>query len=228
MLSMPKVMLTDRFAAGAKPLNGDERTDFFDALVTGLCLRATKDRRSWSFCFTNPSDKKWTRLTLGTYPAISLAAARGKALEAKSQVDQGQDPRASSSAAASMTVAELVASYLGDPEKQALRSKASIERRLRKNVLAVIGEVKLSELRRRDVRQCGLNLDISIIRAGNRFGIPRWSAREWRLPGSRVKNGCAHVVPLSDLAIAVQRAARICPVATGICKGHEGWTVFAH
>jgi Arm DNA-binding domain len=75
MLSMPKVMLTDRFAAGAKPLNGDERTDFFDALVTGLCLRATKDRRSWSFCFTNPSDKKWTRLTLGTYPAISLAAA---------------------------------------------------------------------------------------------------------------------------------------------------------
>jgi len=149
---MPKVMLTDRFAAGAKPLNGDERTDFFDALVTGLCLRATKDRRSWSFCFTNPNDKKWTRLTLGTYPAISLAAARGKAMEAKSQVDQGQDPRASSSAAANMTVAELVASYLADPEKQALRSKASIERRLRKNVLPVIGEVKLSELRRRDVR----------------------------------------------------------------------------
>jgi integrase len=151
-LSMPKVMLTDRFAASAKPLNGDERTDFFDALVTGLCLRATKDRRSWSFCFANPIDRKWTRLTLGTYPAISLAAARGKALEAKGQVDSGNDPRASDQAAANMTVAELVASYLADPEKQALRSRASIERRLRKNVLPVIGEVKLSELRRRDVR----------------------------------------------------------------------------
>ena len=102
---MPKVMLTDRFAASAKPLNGDERTDFFDALVTGLCLRATKDRRSWSFCFANPIDRKWTRLTFGTYPAISLAAARGKALEAKGQVDSGNDPRASDQAAANMTVA---------------------------------------------------------------------------------------------------------------------------
>ena len=282
---MPKVMLTDRFTASAKPLNGDERTDFFDALVTGLCLRATKDRRSWSFCFTNPSDKKWTRLTLGTYPAISLAAARGKALEAKSQVDQGQDPRASSSAAANMTVAELVASYLVDPEKQALRSKASIERRLRKNVLPVIGEVKLSELRRRDVRnvidpmmqrnvkveaaltfaniravirwavqreylehnplegmekpavvsvrdrvlsdneiftlwnslpgalasiQCQRVVKLCLItgqRVGEVAGMTRaeldLTAREWRLPGSRTKNAQPHVVPLSDLAIGI-------------------------
>jgi integrase len=32
-------------------------------------------------------------------------------------------------------------------------------------------------------------------------------AREWRLPGERTKNGAAHVVPLSDLALAVIKEA---------------------
>jgi integrase len=32
-------------------------------------------------------------------------------------------------------------------------------------------------------------------------------AREWRLPGSRTKNGHAHVVPLSDLAIQIIKEA---------------------
>lgn len=51
-----------------------------------------------------------------------------------------------------MTVAGLVDAYLVEPEKAALRSKAEIGRRLRKNVVPIIGEVKLAELRRRDVR----------------------------------------------------------------------------
>ena len=32
-------------------------------------------------------------------------------------------------------------------------------------------------------------------------------AREWRLPGSRTKNGHPHVVPLSDLAIEIIKEA---------------------
>jgi integrase len=288
---MPKINLTDKFCAGATPLNKNERTDFFDTVVTGLALRVTTNgHRAWSFCFTNPGDHKWARLTLGTYPAISLAAARGKALEAKSQVDAGQDPRVSpDQSAAHMTVAELVGCYLADPEKAALRSKASIERRLRRNVLPIIGEVKLSELRRRDARnvidpimqrdakieaaltfadlramirwghareylennpldgmakpaapsvrdrvlseseintlwnslptalasiQCQRVLKLCLItaqRVGEVAGMMRseidLAAREWRLPGSRVKNGCAHVVPLSDVAVEIIREA---------------------
>ena len=150
---MPRVALTDLFCKTAKPLG--VRTDYFDETIAGLALRVTEQgHRSWSYLFTSPRDGKRARATIGTYPATSLAAARGKALEAKGHVEAGRDPRLvlAGQATAGMTVAGLVDAYLADPEKAALRSKAEIDRRLRKNVVPVIGEIKLAELRRRDVR----------------------------------------------------------------------------
>jgi integrase len=288
---MPKVALTDRFCFSAKALG--TQTDFFDETVSGLALRVTaQGYRSWSYLFTSPRDGKRARATIGTYPATSLAAARGKALEAKGHVEAGQDPRLvlAGQATAGMTVAALIGAYLADPEKAALRSRAEIERRLRKNVVPVIGEVKVSELRRRDVRnvtdailkrkrrveatrvfedvravvrwavqneyldanpldgmgkpaeatssnrvlsedeiqtlwtglpdalgrseQCQRIVKLCLVtgqRVGEVAGITRaeldLKAREWRLPGSRTKNGHAHVVPLSDLAISIIKEA---------------------
>lgn len=151
---MPTIALTDTFCRSAKPLKGP-RTDFFDKTVQGLALRVTEaGHRSWCFHYRSPRDGKRARATIGTYPATSLAAARGKALEARGHVEAGQDPRnvLAGQAVAGMTVSGLVETYLADPEKAALRSKPEIERRLRKNVIPVIGDVKISELRRRDVR----------------------------------------------------------------------------
>jgi hypothetical protein len=54
--------------------------------------------------------------------------------------------------AAEMTVTALVDADLADPEKAALRSRAEIERWLRKNVVPLIGAVRVTELRRRDAR----------------------------------------------------------------------------
>jgi integrase len=288
---MPQVALTERFCSTTKPTKA--RTDYFDVTVPGLALRITKDgHRSWSFIFTSPRDGKRARATIGTYPATSLAAARGKALEARGHVQAGDDPRLvlAGQATAGMTVAGLVDAYLADPEKAALRSKAEIERRLRKNVVPIIGAVKLAELRRRDVR----NATDTILRRGKKVeatrvfedvrAIVRWAveqeyleanpldgmakpaeatsrdrvltdaeihtlwtglpealprslecqriiklclvtaqrvgevagmvpaeldlkAREWRLPGVRTKNGHAHVVPLSELAIEIIKEA---------------------
>jgi hypothetical protein len=151
---MPRVVLTDRFCATAKPLNG-QRTDYFDKTAQGLALRITEHgHRSWCFHFRSPRDGKRARATIGTYPGTSLAAARGKALEARGHVEAGNDPRAvlAGQATAGLTVAGLVDAYLADPEKAALRSRGEIERRLRKNIVPIIGDVKVSELRRRDVR----------------------------------------------------------------------------
>ena len=167
---MPQVALTDRFCSTTKALTA--RTDYFDVTVPGLALRITKDgHRSWSFIFTSPRDGKRARATLGTYPATSLAAARGKALEARGHVQAGNDPRLvlAGQATAGMTVAGLVDAYLADPEKAALRSKAEIERRLRKNVAPLIGDVRLSELRRRDVR----NVTDAILRRGRKVEATR-------------------------------------------------------
>ena len=221
-----------------------------------------------------------------------LAAARGKAIEAKGHVEAGNDPRLAlaGQATAGMTIGGLIEAYLADPEKLALRSKAEIERRLRKNVLPVIGALKLSELRRRDLR----NVTDVLLRRDAKTeatrvfedvrGLVRWAVQneyldanpldgmrkphettanshtlsdaeihtlwnglpntlaksiqcqriirlclatgqrvgevaglvrseidlkvcEWRLPASRTKNGHAHIVPLSDLAIAIIKEA---------------------
>jgi integrase len=263
--------------------------------VPGLALRVTENgHRSWSYIFTSPRDGKRARATIGTYPATGLAAARAKALEARGHVEAGQDPRIvlAGRGAAGLTVAGLIDVYLADPEKAALRSRPEIERRLRKNVVPIIGEVKIAELRRRDVR----NVTDAILRRGRKVeatrvfedvrGMVRWSvaneyldtnpldgmakpaeatssnrvladheiatlwnalpealarskqcqtiiklclvtaqrvgevsgivraeldlkAREWRLPGNRTKNGAAHVVPLSDLAIELIETALV-------------------
>ena len=149
---MPRVVLSDRFCAAAKPLNG-KRTDYFDAKTLGLALRVGEQgHRTWCFHFRSPRDGKRARATLGSYPATSLVAARTKALEARGHVEAGHDPRLIQQATADMTVAALIEKFLGDPQRAALRSKIKIEQRLRRNVLPVIGGVKLSELRRRDVR----------------------------------------------------------------------------
>jgi integrase len=152
---MPQVALTDRFAAAAKSPNVPQ-TGYFDAGTKGLALRVAQGgRKTWTFHFTSPTDGKRSRLSLGTYPATSLASARTKALEAKGLVEAGKDPRADIAAqgAAAMTVAGLLNSYLEKHVKPSLRTAAAIERRLNKNVLPVIGALPLAELHRRDVNR---------------------------------------------------------------------------
>jgi integrase len=288
---MPTIPLTDRFCASAKSTSG--QIDYHDATVPGLALRVSEHgRRTWCLHFRSPRDGKRARATIGTYPATSLAAARGKALEARQHVEAGNDPRLmlAGQATAGMTVAALVAIYLADPERAALRSKAEIERRFRRNILPIIGEIKLAELRRRDVRnivdgmlrrgvkveatltfndvralirwavryeylesnpldgmvkpappvlrnrvlsddevctlwnglpkalaksvQCQRIIKLCLVtgqRVGEVAGMVRaeldLKAREWRLPGTRTKNGHPHVVPLSDLAIRIIKEA---------------------
>jgi hypothetical protein len=61
-------------------------------------------------------------------------------LEAREHVEAGNDPRLvlAGQTTAGMTVSTLVDVYLADPERAALRSKAEIERRLRRNVVPAI------------------------------------------------------------------------------------------
>jgi integrase len=289
---MPKIALTDRFCATAKPLTGS-RTDFFDESITGLTLRVTESgRRTWTYHFTSPHDGKRARLTIGTYPATTLAGARGKAMDARAHVERGQDPRITLAGhgAAEMTVAGLVEAYLADPDKAARRSNAESARRLRKNVVPLIGAVRVADVRRRDIRKVtdailqrgkpvetmrvfedvrgmlrwaveaeflevtpiagmakpgggrprnrvltdgelstlwnGLSSALARSKSSQRIirfclvtaqrvgevaGITRqeidWTAREWRLPGERTKNGHPHVVPLSDFSLELLEEA---------------------
>ena len=148
---MPKIDLTDRLVATVK---ASAKTDYFDAKTTGLGLRVSPSGvKAWSVMFDSPKDGKRARLSLGHYPATSLAAARGRAIEARGLVESGIDPRDMSSAKSdSMTVGDLVEAYI-EKHLKPLRSARDVERTLRVDILPIIGGVKLAELHRRDVHR---------------------------------------------------------------------------
>jgi integrase len=138
-----RVLLTDRFCQHAK--SAQPQTDYFDENVSGLALRVTKlGTKAWTFHYTSG---KRRRLTLGRYPALSLAAARTAATEAGTAIAEGRDPRAPGV----MTVAVLSEAYIRSIQARGLRSAGEIERRVRKDILPIIGNVAIEVLHRRDV-----------------------------------------------------------------------------
>jgi len=84
-----RVALTDRFCERAKAADGAVQTDYFDEKVPGLALRVGKGK-SWTLHYGPKGSRR--RMTFGAYPAISLADARRRALEAKTSVAEGHSP----------------------------------------------------------------------------------------------------------------------------------------
>jgi integrase len=149
---MPRAELTDKFCRAAKSASG-RKTDYFDTIVKGLVLRASSTgAKSWYAVYGQPAKRRW--LKLGTYPELPLGGengARQRARDTRAKVSHGADPVADRKAhAASMTVADLVDNYLSRKARN-LRSSNELERKLRKEVVPLIGNVKLAELHKRDV-----------------------------------------------------------------------------
>jgi len=68
------------------------RVDYFDDPTPGLSLRITAtDVRSWTFFYRDKTGRQ-KRLTLGRFPAVTLADARDLAKEARNKVAKGIDP----------------------------------------------------------------------------------------------------------------------------------------
>jgi integrase len=150
---MPTLRMTDRFVAAAKIGEATKLAEFFDEVTSGLVLRVTRRAKSWSFFYTAPGSRKRARVGIGHYPATSLAAARARAIEAASLVENGEDPRRAFAASTSgATVTNLVESYLVlHARARKLRTADQMEQRMRKNILPVIGEMRLADLHRRDI-----------------------------------------------------------------------------
>lgn len=198
---MPRLSLTDRFCAGAKSTK--PQTDYFDEQVPGLALRVSRQgRKTWTYLFTSPRDGKRARITLGGYPATSLARARTLATEARGQLDEGNDPRAvlAAQSADYMTVAGLIDSYLDKHARPNLRSAKEFERRLAKNVNPIIGSMKLADLHRRDINRVvdpvlkrGRRVEASRVfedvRAVLRWAVARGDLANNPLEGMKKPNG---------------------------------------
>lgn len=148
---MPQAELTDRFCRSVKPDPG-RQIDHFDTVVKGLTLTVSPGgTKAWGLFYTKPASGKRARMKIGRYPEISLAKAREKARETRATIGEGQDPATEKKALENaQTVSDLVGNYI---KRQAAtkRTGPAIERRLRKNVEAAIGNIKLGELHRRDL-----------------------------------------------------------------------------
>jgi integrase len=86
---MARLNLTDRFVASAR---ANARIAYFDTKARGLALRITPaGAKTWSFVYRSGGAPKW--LTLGSYPAVSLATARALSLDKRHAIDvEGRDP----------------------------------------------------------------------------------------------------------------------------------------
>ena len=91
---MPKQALTDAFVASLKPTPG-KRVDYWDTKTPGLHMRiSATGSKTWAVRYRSPDADKQPRLSLGPYPAISLADARKLARVAVAKIAQGEDPSA--------------------------------------------------------------------------------------------------------------------------------------
>ena len=89
---MPKRALTAAAVDRLKP-PASGQVEHFDAGYPGLALRISYGGgRSWVFFYR--AHGKQRRLTLGTYPALSLAEAREAWRTARAAVERGEDPAA--------------------------------------------------------------------------------------------------------------------------------------
>jgi integrase len=178
-----KINLTDRFVAGAKA-DASGRSDYFDSTARGLSLRVSGTGvKSW--CYHLTRNGKRERVTLGSYPAIGLADARRLAVEARRAFEDGEDPRDLVTARhrGAMTVKDLFEVYLIEHVRTNLRSAVEMERRSRKNILPVIGQVPLANIHRRDITRTvqpvlkrGAPVEATLVFANLRAML-RWGVR---------------------------------------------------
>jgi integrase len=119
---MPTLSLTAEFVERAKP--SAQLTEIRDAKSPGLALRITPSgAKSWTLRYRLASGRQ-RRISLGRYPAVSLAKARDRALATLTAVAEDKDPaeekrreRASAQRARLDTLAVLADRYFADAAK---------------------------------------------------------------------------------------------------------------
>jgi integrase len=307
-MSTEHSLSSDSSVRAAKKCPG-KQVEYFDSRVPPLALRVSpKGKKTWTMRYRR-NDGTQRRLTFGSYPNVSLSAARGLALAALASVAQGSDPahekrtfRASARTKKLSTINELLEAYFTDASEGRHRSNGRPKRTttlemersyyerlvrprfgktpvvevtrsefqrflddvgarapsaarqcrnvvrqaynyaLRRDLVAinplqfaqtprplsrdrVLSDEELSEIWHGSMnpgdvddlvmsRATGIAICFAMVtlqRGGEVCGLHERelnrATRTWTIPGTRTKNHCTHVVPLSDLALEILDAA---------------------
>lgn len=151
---MPSVNMSAQWVERVK-LPDQGQIDYFDEKNPGFGLRVSHGgKRAWILLYRRKGDPRKRRLTLGEYPALSLADARERMREILVERDRGADPATEKQLEKKAATFEQVAlEYLERHAKANKRTWEEDERILRKDVLPGWGWRKAHEIKRADVLQ---------------------------------------------------------------------------
>jgi integrase len=154
-------VLTEISIRGLPKLDG--RKEYADGKVDGLWLVVqSSGKKSWAVRYRHDGVKK--KFTVGSYPAVTIAAARQKALAVLAEVAGGRDPAGVKQAdlkarrearALEASFKAVVETFLDDHVKGGHVGAAwgvEMERLLRHDAIPVLGDKPLVDVTRSDVR----------------------------------------------------------------------------
>ena len=151
--------LTDRYLASVKGASAPY--DIRDTEVPGLRCRVMPSGECTFVLLARYSrDGNPTRRALGTYPVLSLAAARDKAIDWKRQLGsrsrsgrRRRTPPARRGTQAPDSFAAVAEQFIAHIHRQKLRTAAMMEHDLRKTFVAEWGARPITDIRPDDVKR---------------------------------------------------------------------------
>ena len=169
------------------------QVDHFDSGYPGLALRISYGgSRSWVYFYRWQGKQK--RLTLGPWPALELGQARDVWREARKRLAIGLEPIAAPPIVAADDFTTVVAEWLKRDQADN-RSHDEVKRILHKEVLPTLGQVRISEIGRRQI----LDLIDAIADRGAVTLARRCHAHLHRLFRWSVGRGIIAASPMADL-----------------------------
>jgi len=148
-----KVKLTKTVVDKAEPVAGRD-AEYWDVELPRFGLRVKPSGLKTFFVrYTTKTGRK-RLLTVGGYPAMTVAEARDKARRLLLEVGNGADPKEEQDAKRKAeTVSELCREYLERHARPNKRPKSirEDERNIRATVIPMLGKIKVADVTRRDI-----------------------------------------------------------------------------
>jgi integrase len=199
---LPKRALTDAGIQRLKP-PASGQVDCFDQGYPGLALRMSYGGGK-TFVFFYRLGGRLRRLTLGTYPAITLAEARESWRKARHDVQAGRDPARTRSAGNGATDFQGVFEEWLRRDQANNRSVDVVRRSIKRNVLPYWQHRQITDIGRRDV----LDVIDAIADRGAIIMARRIQGRLHRLFKWAVGRGVIEINPLADLPMPGEETRR--------------------
>ena len=190
---MVKRSLTDAAVKRLKPPESGQ-SDVFDQGFPGFALRLSHGgRKSWTFHYRIGGRLK--RITLGTYPALSLAEAREEWRKARTQAQSGKDPATARKLDSGATDFKNVAEEWLRRDQARRRSHDSVKRSIDKDAMPAWQYRSVLEIGRRDV----LDVIDAVVDRGSPIMARRLHAHLHRLFRWCVGRGIIPTNPMADM-----------------------------